>query len=143
MRKIAVFLILAMLLGLCGCGNFNVRSNGIGKSEHKEQAQQLLDALSDGDVQTAVAMMHPDIRTEANVGLRQIMVYLDGRKVVAMEQMRINKQSSATLEGKASLEQAGFDLELDDGTVCSISVAYLEDTAGEGFSSVQLILGVV
>ena len=143
MRRIALFLIFPMLLSLCGCSFLNVRSNGIGKSEHKEQAQQLLDALSDGDIKTAVAMMHPDTQAVANAGLRQIMSYLDGRKVVSMEQMRIHKQSSSTLEGNSSLEQAGFDLKLDDGTLCSVSMAYLEDPAGKGFSSVQLILGVV
>ena len=88
-------------------------------------------------------MMHPDTQAVANAGLRQIMSYLDGRKVVSMEQMRIHKQSSSTLEGNSSLEQAGFDLKLDDGTLCSVSMAYLEDPAGKGFSSVQLILGVV
>ena len=143
MRKIAFILILSTLLSLCGCSFLNVHSSGIGQSEYKEQAQRLLDALSDGDIKAAVAMMHPDAQMEANAGLRQIVGYLDGRKVVSMEQMRINKQSSSTLEGRASLEQAGFDLKLDDGTACSVSMAYLEDPAGKGFLSVQLILGVV
>ena len=56
--------------------------------------------------------------------------------------MRISKNSNTGLDGRTALEQAGFDLKLDDGTACSVSMAYLVDSAGEGYTSVQLILGV-
>ena len=143
MRKLSLLLVVAMLVSLSACSFLRTQSSGIGKSDYKEEGQMLLDALSAGDLDAAVALMHPDVKKDANMGLHQIAAYLSGRKVVSMEQMRINKQSNTDLQGTASLEQAGFDLKLDDGSVCSVSLAYLKDSAGEGFSSVQLILGVV
>lgn len=141
MRKTAVFLIIIMLFSMTGCTFYN-SSRGIGKSDYADQTQQLLDALSQGDLDSAMKLMHPDAQNNARPGLTQIVDYLDGRKVVSMEQMRIHTQSNSSLTGSTTLEQAGFDLKLDDGTLCSVSMAYMKDSAGEGYTSVQLILGV-
>ena len=141
MRKIACILIAAMLLSMTGCW---MNSQWIGTSNYTEQTQKMLDALSAGDMDSAMKMMHPSVTpVNARPGLAQIVDYLDGRKVVSMEQMRISTQKTSSLTGSAAMEQAGFDLVLDDGTLCSVSMAYLKDPEGEGFSSVQLILGVV
>ena len=141
MRKTAVFLIVIMLFSLIGCTFYN-SSQGIGKSDYADQTRQMLDALSRGDMDSAMKLMHPEAKKNARPGLTQIVDYLDGRKVVSMEQMRISTQSNSGLTGRATLEQAGFDLKLDDGTLCSVSMAYMKDSAGEGYTSVQLILGV-
>lgn len=142
MRKTAVFLIIIMLFSLTGCTFYN-SSRGIGKSDYTDQTQQMLDTLSQGDLDSAMKLMHPDVSPEeARQGLAQIVDYLDGRNVVSMEQMSINTQRNSSPTGSAMLEQAAFDLKLDDGTRCSVSMAYMKDSAGEGYTSVQLILGV-
>ena len=142
MRKTAVFLIIIMLFSLTGCTFYN-SSRGIGKSEYTDQTRQLLDALSQGDLDSAIKLMHPNVLPEeARSGLAQVADYLDGRNVVSMEQMSINTQRNSSPAGSAKLEQAAFDLKLDDGTRCSVSMAYMTNSAGEGYTSVQLILGV-
>ena len=46
-------------------------------------------------------------------------------------------------DGKARQEQVAYQVTLTDGSVIYLNVVYLSNTAGAGFVSFQLVLGVV
>ena len=51
--------------------------------------------------------------------------------------------NSIGTSGKAKKEETTYSVTLTDGDVVYLSVVYLSDNAGTGFSSFQLVLGVV
>ena len=69
--------------------------------------------------------------------------YLAGRSVVSKEVVSINVNTSVGTAGKVLTEQLGYRVTLTEGDVIYLSVTYLSDRDGDGFTSFQLVLGVV
>ena len=99
-------------------------------------------ALAEGDEAAAEALMHPDVDPKAKEQLAQIEDYLAGRKVSSMEQKSISFNKFVGTNGKESREDVTYQVKLEDNTEIYISVSYLENTSGSGFTAFQMSLGV-
>ena len=151
MRKLGVLLLTMMLiLPLTGC-NFNTSFNdslGVKEMEAKQQVADMLEAMTQKDMEAVLALMYPDLledeikKLPVIDQLQQIMDYVDGRKVLSLEQQSVNVQNSSGTAGTVKREQAVFKVGFAEETVY-ISVTYLTQNGKSGFISYQMILGVV
>jgi hypothetical protein len=60
-----------------------------------------------------------------------------------MELKNINVKASTGTSGKIRQEDVAYQVTLTDGAVIYLNVGYLSNRAGTGFTSFQLVLGVV
>ena len=144
-RMICLALILLALVScLAGC-NFTQNMAGAlaGEAEATPKVEEMMLALSENKVTDAKALMHPSVAENADAPIAQMAAYLAGRKSTSMELKNINVNTSAGTSGKTRQEQVAYQVTLTDGTVIYLNVVYLSNTAGAGFASFQLILGVV
>jgi len=146
----AILLATALLLSLAGC-NFNGMfsdSTGTKEMEAKQQVTDMLEALANKDLEAALALMHPDVLADAEKKadvtekLQQMMNFLNGRKSLAEEQQNLNVRSGNGTSGAYKQENAAFKITLEDETVY-VAVLYLTQNGSSGFTSYQLVLGVV
>lgn len=114
----------------------------LGESKAQPKVEEMMLALAEGDDAAAEALMHPDVDQNTKEQLEQIEEYLAGRKVSDMEQKNISINNSVGIGGKALREEVTYQVMLDDNTEIYISASYLEDTAGSGFTSFRMSLGV-
>ena len=75
--------------------------------------------------------------------ISQMSDYIDGREVTSMELININVNTSTGTSGKSREEQVVYKVTLDDNDVIYLNVDYLSNNEGTGFTSFQLVLGVV
>ncbi len=115
---------------------------GLGESQAKPKVEEMMLALAEGDDAAAEALMHPDVDPKAKEQLAQIEDYLAGRKVSSMEQKSISFNKFVGTNGKESREDVTYQVKLEDNTEIYISVSYLENTSGSGFTAFQMSLGV-
>lgn len=151
MRKVGVLLLaMALLLSLVGC-NFNssfTDSLGVKEMAAKQQVADMLEAMTQKDMEAVLALMYPDlladeVKKESVIDqLQQIMDYVDGRKVLSLTQQSINVKNSSGTAGTVKQEQAVFQVMFAEETVY-VSVTYLTQNGKSGFISYQLVLGVV
>ena len=151
MRKLGILLLTMMLiLPLTGC-NFNTSFNdslGVKEMEAKQHVADMLEAMTQKDMEAVLALMYPDLledeikKLPVIDQLQQIMDYVDGRKVLSFEQLSVNVKNSSGTAGKVKQEQAVFKVMLAEETVY-VSVTYLTQNGKSGFISYQMILGVV
>ena len=146
----ALLLITVLILPLAGC-NFNSSisdSGGNLEMEAKQQVADMLEAMTQKDMEAVLALMYPDLledeikKLPVIDQLQQIMDYVDGRKVLSFEQLSVNVKNSSGTAGKVKQEQAVFKVMLAEETVY-VSVTYLTQNGKSGFISYQMILGVV
>lgn len=146
MKKIVCFsLVLLVLVGcLTGCNltqtlldNFEDKSDGVAKAE------ELISALSENRIDDAKAFIHPNTAHKSDDAIAQICEYLEGRKAESVELISFEVNTSVGTSGKTRQEQLSFQVKLDDGDSFFVNALYLSDTEGTGFSSFQLILGVI
>ena len=151
MRKLGAFVLtMLLILSLAGC-NFNTSFNdsvGVKDMQAKQQVADVLEAMTQKDMEAVLALMYPDL-VEDEIKklplidqLQQIMDYVDGRKVLSLEQLSVNVQNSSGTAGTVKREQGAFKVGFAEETVY-ISVTYLTQNGKSGFVSYQLILGVV
>ena len=151
MKKItALLLITVLILPLAGC-NFNSSisdSGGNLEMEAKQRVADMLEAMTQKDMEAVLALMYPDLledeikKLPVIDQLQQIMDYVDGRKVLSLEQQIVNVQNSSGTASTVKREQAVFKVGFAEETVY-ISVTYLTQNGKSGFISYQMILGVV
>ena len=151
MRKLGAFVLtMLLILSLAGC-NFNTSFNdsvGVKDMQAKQQVADVLEAMTQKDMEAVLALMYPDL-VEDEIKklplidqLQQIMDYVDGRKVLSLEQLSVNVQNSSGTAGTVKREQGAFKVGFAEETVY-ISVTYLTQNGKSGFVSYQPILGVV
>ena len=148
MRKIGIFVLtMSLLLALAGC-HVRTSSNDNKEMEAKQQVADMLEAMTHRDMEAVLALMHPDL-LEGEIKklpvidhLQQIMDYMDGRKVLYFEQLSLNVNKSKGTAGTVTQEQATFKVGFAEETVY-VSATYLTENGKSGFTSYQLILGVV
>ena len=112
-------------------------------AESTEKVEQMLQALADGDTQTALTLMHPESVDRAEDRIDQMSDFLAGRTVTEMNRMGLRVNTSTGTAGKVRQEATNFQVILEDGTEIHIAATYCSNKAGEGFVSFQLVLGVV
>jgi len=133
-KHLCIIMLAALLVTLVGCNFAEFLQM---KSE--PQVEQMLAALSEGDAELALSLMHPEEADAERIA--QLIDYLDGRQVEKMTRTGIHKSAHAGVGNTYKEESASFMLQLDDGTNITLSVVYLTDSDGEGFSTFSIQLG--
>ena len=133
--QLTICLILVTVL-LCGC-MFDL------SPEAAPVAKEMMKALAAGNEETAMSLMHPNAQEQIrdmNQRIQTLIGFVDGRSVTEWKQTSVNvKNQVGTNSGK--YEEGSFRATLDDGTVLRIEYEYLNNKAGEGFTSFYLSVG--
>ena len=144
-RSICFVLVLVTLLScLTGC-NFTQNMSGAlaGVAESTSKVKEMMTALAENRAPDAKALLHPQATEKADAAIAQMSDYLSGREVSSIEQKNININTFTGTSGKTKQEKVVYQATLTDGAVIYINVVYLSTNSGTGFSSFQLVLGVV
>ena len=141
MKKLLSITLVALMLvlALTSC-NFNI--SGFLDATSTPKVEAMMEALADGDLASAKALLHPSI-TDGEANLIQMVDYLDGREVSSLEVIGKNLTSSVGSGGNMIREQVNYEVTLADSTVIYLTTVYLANNAGAGFVSFQMILGIV
>lgn len=139
----AMVLLAACLLTACNFTTNFSDTVGATAAESTEKVEEMLQALTDGDTDAALALMHPDAVERSGNPIAQMSNFLAGRTVAEMNQTGVRVNSSAGSSGKTRQEVTNFQVILEDGTEIYIAATYYSDKAGAGFVSFQLVLGIV
>ncbi len=146
-KRLSLLAVLVCMALLCGCSfsaNItNIQEKAESEMESAEAVSQMLSALTEGDLDTAKALVHPAVSGELDTTLTQMCDFLAGRRAASLEFVNCNVTSSAGTSGATRQEKAAYTVTLEDGTVFHVSAYYVIDLLGEGFSSYQIVLGVV
>ena len=146
MKKIICFaVVLLVLLGCLTACNFTHKISGAiaGEAEATPKVEEMMAALADENTSDAKAFLHPQVAERSDNAIAQMRAYLAGRKVNAIELKSINVNTSTGTEGKTRQERAAYQVTLTDGSVIFLNVVYLSNNQGTGFTSFQVVLGVV
>lgn len=130
--------VLACAVLLCAC------SGGLDLTAEAEPLiQEMLTALSAGDLDAAEALLHPTM-TDARGGLEEIADYLDGRSATRCVQNSLNFSSNFSTRGSVKTESGTLQVTLEDGSVLQLTYTYESNSDGSGFTSfsVRFTLGV-
>ena len=139
-----ILILLSMLGCLMSCTfTTNVSGNLAGETESFSKVERMMMALTQNSMSDAKNMMHPQSAEHSDVAIAQMSTYLAGREAVSIEQVSVNVKNSRGISGNTRKEQATYTATLTDGEVIYLSVVYLSNNDGEGFTSFQLVLGVV
>ena len=138
MKRVFACFLAALLMAsmLSGCG-LDL------KSESEPCFEDMMEALSAGDVDEGLELMHPDVAEEADTeyGIQSMVDFLDGREMEDFKRTGVNIHSNVDLQGKTKQETCTYEVELDDGTEILVEFEYLSDREGEGFAYIRLSLG--
>ena len=139
---IAVSLVWFIVLTSC---TFNSNVSGLlaGEAEATAEVEEMMLAMAENRESDAKALMHPQATEEADAAIAQMSTYLDGRKVDSMEPTSINVNTSTGTSGETREEQVTYRVTLDDGVVIHLNVVHLSDNDGSGFSTFQVVIGLV
>ena len=144
-KLICLSLVLTVLFFCMTACNFtqNVSGSIAGKAEATPKVEEMLRALAEKRTEDAKELMHPQVADTSDHAVAQMIDYLDGREVSAMQLTNINVRTTAGTSGKTRQEQVAYQVNLNDGAIIYINAVYFSDDTGTGFSSFQLVLGVV
>lgn len=146
MKKIICTLLVVLVILSCmtACSFVQNMSGTIADNAASTlKAEEMMAALADDNASDAKALLHPQVAETSDNAITQMSSYLDGREVSAMELKSINVNASAGTAGKSIQEQASYQVTLTDGAVIFLNVVYLSNDQGDGFTSFQVVLGVV
>ena len=146
MKKcICLALVLITLLSCLTACNFTQTMSGAlaGEAESASKVDEMMKALAENRTTDAKSLMHPQVAEKADAAIIQMSTYLAGREASDLKLTGINVQTSASTSGKTRQEQTTYQVTLTDGAVIYLNVVYLSNNAGVGFTSFQLVLGVV
>ena len=147
MKKLyCLTLVLLLVLSCLSSCNFaqNLTDKLEDKSESPIKVEEMMEALAKNLIDDAKALMHPKTTSEdMTARFEQMIDFLDGREVVSMELEGINVSSSIGTSGNTKQEDLFYKATLSDNSVVYINAVYLADDDGAGFTSFQLVLGIV
>lgn len=146
MKKLISFaLVLLVLLGCLTACNFTQNMSGAIASEVEAtpKVEEMMIALAVDSTSDAKSLMHPQTAEVSDDAITQMSAYIAGRKVSTMEQVSVNVNTSTGTSGTTRQEQLVYQVTLTDGAVIYLNVVYLSNNQGTGFTSFQLVLGVV
>ena len=139
-----VAVMLAVVCCLTGC-NLTSQLSGImgGEAEATEKVESMMAALAENRLKDATALMHSDVEANCSDAIAQMSEYLAGRSVASITQQNVQVNTSTGTAGKTRMENVTYAVELEDGTDIHVVVMYLSNRTDEGFTSFQIVLGVV
>ena len=113
-----------------------------GEAQATPKVKEMMTILAQKRTTDAKALMHPDMADRSDAAIGQVMEYLNGREVTAMEVASIQVNTSAGTSGTMRKENLAYKVSLSDSTMIYLNVIYLSDNSGAGFLSFQVVLGV-
>ena len=137
---LAVVFTAAMLTACNFTSNFTPPP-GESQMEGMPAVKKMLEALTMGDMETAVSLLHPNV-TNGEAAVGQMTRYIAGRKVADLKQVGLNIHNSTGTAGKTTQEKGTFYVELEDGEQFYLTVYYLIYNNGAGIQSFQIVLGI-
>ena len=145
MKKWICFVLVLLVLGsFTGCNVTQNMSGAIaGKAEATPKLEEMMEALAAGNAEDAKVLMHPMISEGADIAIAQMSDFLAGRRVSSMELVSITVNTSAGTSGATRQERIGYRVTLEDDAIIYLNAIYLSNMEGTGFTSFQLVLGVV
>ncbi len=145
MKKLICVVIMLLLLSCLTACNLTKKLTGALADQAKAtpKVEEMMKALTEDRLSDAKALMHPEVDEEAEQAIAQMNVYLSGREVISLEATSVTFNQSFGPSGDAERELALYKVTLTDGVVVAVDVVYLSDDQGTGFSSFQLVLGVI
>lgn len=145
MKKILCFALVLLVLGSFTACNFTQNMSGAmaGKAEATPKVEEMMAALSAANTADAKALLHPQVAETSDNAITQMSTYLAGRTVETMELTGITVNTSSGTSGNTRQERVNYRVTLADGAVIFLNVLYLSNNQGTGFSSFQIVLGVV
>ncbi len=139
-----VLVLLVVLTCLLSCTfSKNLSGSFAGEAESTAKVEEMMTALAGNRTSDAKSLMHPKVAENSDTAIDQMSSYIDCRKVDSMELTSINVNSSKGINGETREEKVTYQVALDDGVVIHLNVVHLSDNDGTGFSSFQLVMGVV
>ena len=141
-KTICLTLIVLVVVSCLTACNFTL-NNLKDTAESTPKVEEMMAALTNGNVSDAKALLHPQASGDATNAINQMIKYLNGRSVNSIDLLNVNFTSSVGTSGQMSQEQATYKTTLDSTEVIYITAVYLNNNAGSGFISFQLVLGVV
>ncbi len=136
--------VLVLLSCLAGCNVTRNVSGPITKdAQATQKVEEMLAILAENRIEDAMDYMHPQVSETSEEGIVQVSDYLSGRKAESVELKNINITNSTGTAGKVRQEEVIYQVVLDDEEVIYLNVCYFSDNDGEGFSSFQVVLGVI
>ena len=144
-KTVCCLLILLSVLSCLMACNFttNVSGNLAGEAESFSNVEEMMAALAEDSTSDAKQMMHPKSAENSDAAIIQMSTYLAGREAVSIQQVSIDVKTTNGASGKTKKERATYTATLSDGDIIYLSVTYLSDSDGDGFTSFQLVLGVI
>lgn len=144
-KKICLILAMTVLLGCLTACNFTQNLNGVSadNAESTPKVKEMMSALTQNRLDDAKALMHPDISEASDTAIAQMSAYLSDREAKSFEAKNVSINTSTGTSGKTRQEQIAFKVTLSDSTVIYINAIYLSNNQGDGFSTFQLVLGMV
>ena len=146
MKKLFCFILVlaTLVVFLTGC-NFaqSMKDALIDMAESQPKAEEMIEALSYKQIDSAKALLHPDIAEESNSAIYQLTTYFSGHLIETIEIINVNLHSSVGTDGTAKEEKVTYKLTQSDGDIIHLSTVYRTDNNGSGFVSFQLVLGLV
>ena len=145
MKKILCFALVLLVLGSFTACNFTQNMSGMmaGEAEATPKVEEMMAALSAANTADAKALLHPQVAETSDNAIAQMSTYLAGRTAETMELTGITVNTSAGTSGNVRQERVNYRVTLTDGAVIFLNVLYLSNNQGTGFSSFQIVLGVV
>lgn len=146
MKKIiCLSLVLFALLSCLTACNFTQNMSGAlaGEADATPKAEEMIEALADGNTAAAKALLHPQAAETSDGAIAQMSSFLAGRYATAIEVNSITVNTSTGTAGNTRQERVVYRVTLTDGDIIFLNVAYLSNGQGTGFASFQIVLGVV
>ena len=144
-KTIAFALILLILLSFLTACNITTNKSGVlaGEAKSTAKVKEMVTALADERITDAKALMHPTVAETSDAAIAQMSVYLSGRTGESIELLSIKSSTSNGSSGANIQEETTYRITMTDGDVVYLNVVYLTDGNGTGFTSFQLVLGVI
>ena len=136
MKKSISFILVVTVLLCCftSCGIASDFADAIeGKAEATPKVEEMMEALSSGNISDALELMHPLADDDSEEAISKIIEYIDGRESKSIEVVSLSINTSTGTGGKVREEQVSYEVTLEDDESVTVNVVYREDNQGEGF----------
>ena len=147
MKKIISLIIVCLLIlfSFTSCNFFeSIAETVVSETESAPKVEEMLTALVNGQTDNATALLHPDIDDEASLSaIYQLSSYIEGRSIEQINQLGVKINTSLTTDGEVKTENITYQLIFADGESVYIQSSYVYAKEMSGFSSFQLVLGII
>ena len=146
MKKIICLCLISVAIVGClvACDFTETLTNVIAdNAESTPMVTEMMNALAENRMSDAKALMNPEKTDNSDAAIEQMIEYINGRSVKSLEPQGINVNISTGTSGNIKQEDVYFRVVLSDNSVIYINEVYVSGDNSAGFTSFQVVLGVV